>query len=262
LLNFHRRIEKATSAMDRLLEHDSTAKRFPRGMHNLAAKFHSYMEDKVVKEAAKLYEQAYEIFHRLRRTLRLSVGGPCPLSEGYQLDGRQAVQVQESLEQLLREYTEIAEQLGQTDEGKLYQTVVSHLNKYWQRLNAPAEQLRMKNKQVRTTNELETEWRWAKRNRRRTNGRSKLTRDFQALPCEYMLVNNLRNDRYVQLVLGSLSALPAKLAEAGQRAGPFSKWRKQNRTMAPGRLPKKLLRQQNYLDDLTDSFAIESNTLN
>jgi hypothetical protein len=262
LLYLHRRIAQAAAALDGVLKSDATAKRLPRVIHNMAAKLHGYLTDKVVQQAASLYEEAYEIFARLRQALRLSPNVPCPLGESYALDSQQCAEVQQSLEALRAELTETAQRLAQTDGGELYQIVLCHLDKYWQQLCPQHGQMAPKGKQVRTTGELESDWRWAKRNRRQAHGRNKLTRDFHALPSEYMLVNNLRNERYVQLVLGDISALPARLAEAGHRSGPFSKWRKQQQACSPGRLPKKLLRQDNCLDDLVGLLAIDENALN
>jgi hypothetical protein len=49
---------------------------------------------------------------------------------------------------------------------------------------------------------LESGWGGLKRGRRRTHGRAKLTRDFQSLPEEYLLIPNLENETYLQVVLG------------------------------------------------------------
>jgi len=105
---------------------------------------------------------------------------------------------------------------------------------------------------VRTTNGIEFHWSGGKRIRRQTHGRTKLTRDFNALPSEYMLIPNLNNPRYVEIVLGSLDQLAEKLAEAGKTAGPCSDWYKRQKPAHIGRLPARLLRNENFISDLTD----------
>ena len=86
--------------------------------------------------------------------------------------------------------------------------------------------------------------------RRQTHGRRKLTRDFQVLPAKFMLIPNLTNQRYVELVLGNLDNLASKLAEAGQTTGPYSHWYKKQRPVNIGRLSKHLLREENFIEDL------------
>ena len=90
--------------------------------------------------------------------------------------------------------------------------------------------------------------------RRRTHGRAKLTRDFQSLPEEYLLIPNLENETYLQVVLGgSLESLPAKLAEASREAGSFDAWRRRRRPRLLGELPRRLLREDDFVDHLLDA---------
>ena len=54
------------------------------------------------------------------------------------------------------------------------------------------------------------------------SGKTPLTRDFQTLPEEYLLVLNLEKETYLPRVLGgNLESLPARLAEATREAGSF-----------------------------------------
>jgi hypothetical protein len=69
-----------------------------------------------------------------------------------------------------------------------------------------------------------------------------------------MLIPNLNNPRYVEIVLGSLEQLPEKLAEAGKTSGPYSDWYKRQKPMHIGRLPARLLRKENFIDDLIDIY--------
>ena len=90
-----------------------------------------------------------------------------------------------------------------------------------------------------------------KRSRRRAHGRGKLTRDFQALPEEYVLITNLENPAYVDLVLdGSLENLPAKFAEVSGSAGSFSAWRRMHTARLIGQPPRRLLRQDGFIDEV------------
>ena len=69
-----------------------------------------------------------------------------------------------------------------------------------------------------------------------------------------MLILNLENETYLQLVLGgSLDSLPAKLAEASREAGSFDAWRSRPRLL--GELPRRLLREDDFVDHLLDAYV-------
>jgi hypothetical protein len=68
-----------------------------------------------------------------------------------------------------------------------------------------------------------------------------------------MLVGNLENPVYVELVLGELSALPRKLAEAGRTAGSWTRWRQDQQPLRAGCLPRRLVRAENFLDALVST---------
>src|SRR5439155_10155328 len=92
-------------------------------------------------------------------------------------------------------------------------------------------------------------WGVVKRKCRQRHGRRKLTVDFQSLPAEVMLVANLQQARYVEVVLGGdIKQLSRHLAEAGRTAGAWTKWRQQQEVLNTARLPKRLLRQENLID--------------
>ena len=55
-------------------------------------------------------------------------------------------------------------------------------------------------------------------------------------------------------VLGELSALPRKLAEAGRTAGPWTRWRQAQQPLRAGRLPRRLVRAENFLDTLVVTY--------
>ena len=50
--------------------------------------------------------------------------------------------------------------------------------------------------------------------------------------------------------LEAVGKLPEKLAEASRSAGTYSHWRQQQQPLQMGRLPRRLLAQENFLEDL------------
>jgi hypothetical protein len=67
-----------------------------------------------------------------------------------------------------------------------------------------------------------------------------------------MLVQNLKNPAYIDLVLGDIEKLPAKLSEVGKLAGPFSRWIKKQNVKNEGKLSLKILRKENFIEALVE----------
>jgi hypothetical protein len=239
LLYFHRRVVRASAALERLLREPAVGQRAPQVLKNLSQMLQGYLSDTRVIAAADEFEQAWELFTRLRSVLRLSAQGESPLHDPYLLEVEDGAAVQESLQALLAECREKAED----SPANRYQTVLDHLDRYGARLFS-------ENSQQRTTNPLEDHWCKTKRRERKRHGRKNLNQDFQYLPAEIMLVPNLENPHYVEPILGDLSQLPAKLAEAAQSAPPWTHWRDRHKPTSTGRLPRRLLRQENLIDKL------------
>jgi len=253
LLYLHRRLLRAGEAVDRLLGQISAAV-VPSVLRNFQALLRTYRQDAEIRAAADLYERCCSVFTRLRESLRLSATDMDCMRQPQELTPDQQRPLRQALEQLRRALQQQTAAPNDPDQP-LARIVLTHLDKYWGHLlpdqtPAPGEGW------PRTTNQLESTWGGLKRRRRRTHGRGKLTRDFQSLPEEYLLITNLENPTYLQLVLGgSLESLPAKLAEASRDAGSLDAWRRRRRPRLLGELPRRLLRADGFLDDLLDVFG-------
>ena len=255
LLYFHRRVVTVHDAAQRILSREAARKQLPKAFFTFSSKLEKYLTDPVIIEASELYEKAFDIFERIRRALRLHAKGPSPMHELYKLSSDEHSDVSKSLNELRNQFDESIRSCSDSNELKLYDIAEVHLKKYGPYL-IPAKINRAGQKNnVRTTNGIEFHWSQGKRTRRQTHGRTKLTRDFNALPPEYMLIPNLNNPLYVEIVLGSLEQLPEKLAEAGKTSGPYSNWHKRQKPMHIGRLPARLLRKENFIDDLIGIYS-------
>jgi len=258
LLYFHRRIEQIQEALERLLGFETVRQQAPKTLFNFADRLDRYLADPVIDQASTLYEKAFAIFQRLRAALRFTPIGPDPMAEGYELEPYEQQLIEQSLRQLREQFGEEMRTSTNAEERDLYDIANTHLDRYGPFLLPVGLHQPEHDCTVRTTSNLERHWWDAKRVRRQTNGRKKLTRDFNALPAEFMLVPNLRIPTYVELVLGSLDQLPAKLAEAGKTAGPFSHWRRKNKPLNIGRLPRRLLRTEDFVEKLIDVCVEQS----
>lgn len=249
LLYFHRRIVRASAALAPLMADTLLSCRMPLVLRNFTKLLGQYLTDATVIAAAQQYEQAFGVFSRLRDALRLTVRSDNPQRGRYELTPDDVDHIRQSLQRLREEF----HQQQQTDNQDLRgycRTVVEHLDRYWDLLlPSPGTDSR-----ERTTNRLESRWGSGKRCCRKRHGRQKLTRDFQSLPADFLLVENLANPVYVQIVLGEHS-LASKLAETACTAGPWTHGRSRNRPITIGHLPRRLMRSKNLLDRLVGIYV-------
>jgi hypothetical protein len=253
-LYFHRRVVQVYEGSQRLLSTEAAKKNLPKAFFTFSSKLEDYLTDPVIIEATELYEKAFDIFEQIRSGLRLDAKGSSPMHESYELQSDEQNDVSDSLDKLRKQFEESKRDCSNPKELKLYNIVQVHLEKYEPYLFPVKTNGTEEYQIVRTTNRLESHWSEGKRTRRQTHGRSKLTRDFHALPSEYMLIPNLNNPCYIEIVLGSLDQLPEKMAEAGKTSGPYMEWYKRQKPMHIGRLPTRLLRRENFIDDLINIF--------
>jgi hypothetical protein len=252
LLYLHRRLVRAGQAVDQLLSQTPVACRMPQVLRNFQTLLQAYRRDPEIAAAADLYERCCSLFTRLREALRLSAEHMDQLRQPQELPPEEQRPMQQALEQLRQELQQQTAD-GNDPDRPLAEIVLVHLDKYWGHI-LPDQPPATGERWQRTTNQLEGNWGGLKRGRRRTHGRSKLTRDFQSLPEEYLLIPNLENETYLQVVLGgTLESLPAKLAEASRHAGSFDAWRHQRRPRLLGELPRRLLRADDFVDHLLDA---------
>jgi hypothetical protein len=248
LLYLHRRLVVAGQAVDRMLAHGNVSRQAPRVLFNLQKQLTRYRRDPQIVEAAGHYERAWAMFGRLRDALRLSAEHIDHLR--CELPVQEQQEIKTALEQLRHELQRQVQDETDTDRS-LAQIVLTHLDKYWTHLIPERTTKTPQQNSQRTTNKLERNWGTLKRVRRQAHGRGKLTRDFHALPEEFLLVSNLENPLYLDLVLGgSLETLPSKIADAACEAPSFDAWRQTRQPDLPGQLPRRLLRQHNFVDHL------------
>jgi hypothetical protein len=250
-LFLHRRLIRAGQAVDRLLATAAVGRQAPQALRNLQELLQQYRSDSQIVAAAEDYERRGAMFTRLRDALRLSADTMNQLRQPHELTTSEQPELQTALTRLRSELCEQSQDLHDADQP-LALLVLQHLDKYWSHL-VPDRPLGEGERWDRTTNELEKQWGALKRGRRQSHGRGKLTRDFQALPEEYLLVANLENPTYLEVVLGgSLEALPSKLAAASRDAGSFDAWRRRRRPRVIGQLPRRRLRDADFLVHLVD----------
>lgn len=251
-LYFHRRLIRGHDALGRLLSRPAVKAHAPKTLFNLFDQLQRYRMDPQIMAAAAHCETAFREFDRLRTILQLCADGTSPMHHGYDLPANQRQQVREALDVLCDEHRQRIKYCSDEVERSICETILSHVEKYLPQLLPPIEQ---EHDNVRTTNQLEGHWGEAKRACRQTQGRRKLTRTFDALPAELMLIPNLRNSQYVDIVLGgSLDHLAAKFAEANSSDSSYASWRLTNTSLNLGRVPSRILRQPDFIEHVTEVY--------
>jgi hypothetical protein len=260
-LYLHRRLCRASAAVDRLLSLPEVRRQAPPVLCNFQKLLTEYRKDAEIVAAASAYEHAYAMFDRLRVALRLSPDEMRSLRQPYDLPEFE----REPLRTALHDFrSDLRRQIERPDgkaspsieDSRLARTVLTHLDKYWEYL---VPQSGSGASWTRTTNRLESTWGQCKRGRRQSHGRGKLTRDFQSLPAEYLLVSNLENAQYVDLILGgSLESLPSKFVAASIGGETFADWRNNHSAGLLGRPCRAELRSPVLLDKLIQISAARS----
>jgi hypothetical protein len=260
-LYLHRRLCRASAAVDRLLSLPEVRRQAPSVLCNFQKLLTEYRTDAEIVTAASSYEQAYAMFDRLRAALRLSSDEMCSLRQPHDLPEAEREPLRTALHNLRADLRRELEQADgksspPAEHSRLARTVLTHLDKYWEYL---VPESGIGPSWTRTTNRLESNWGKCKRGRRQSHGRGKLTRDFQSLPAEYLLVSNLENAQYVDLILGgSLESLSSKFAAASNGGETFANWRNNHRAGLLGRPCRADLRSPVLLDKLIQISATHS----
>jgi hypothetical protein len=251
-LYFHRRLIRGHDALVRLLSHPTVADQAPKTLWNLRDQLEHYRQDSQIIAAASHYEMAFQEFDRLRTALWLGSEGVSPMHYRYELTADQQQQIRSVLDVLCDDYRRRIESSSDEIERDVCTTILTHVQKYLPQLLPPTGS---GSDGVRTTNQLEGHWSQSKRACRQTQGRRKLTRTFDALPAELMLIPNLQNSEYINVVFdGNLDNLATKFAEADSNGSSYAAWRQTNTSLNLARIPKRILRQERFVDRLIEIY--------
>ena len=150
-LYFHRRVVRAAASLEQLLGDPAVCQRAPQVLTNLSRMLRDYLADRRVVEAAGEFEEAWQLFTRLRTAMRLSAQGESPLHDPYLLDAETGSMVKQSLEVLREECRQKAGDPTEPRAAKHSGIVVTHLDRYWAALFGA-------DSPHRTTGALESHW--------------------------------------------------------------------------------------------------------
>ena len=207
-------------------------------------------EDNRLNELAQKLEAEIEVFDKLRCAMRIA------LPEGKNgLNDNGDVPDMKSIEEKMTAFKKWL--LSNKHRGKTYRTMVAQIDKYWKKLFAdpipvvgPDGVVRNIHPQ-RTNNILERFFRDLKRQNRKKTGAASLNKVLKSILAETPLVQNLKRDEYMKIILNGCSNLAERFSQidAGQVQQEMAKTAENNDKILPG--IKKIIRDE----DLTIKFA-------
>lgn len=260
-LAFYRRGRQLGELLSDLLAADNFPQREFSTLQTTARHLAALREDPQVVAAAQRLEKAGALFEELRRILRLSSQpherwlrgrGPC--------EGREVV---ETMPQRLKQWCDRLRQRHgrERDEDKRadQKTVLGYLDKYQKQLVGHVIQLPGREKPfvaARTNNLAEHRFGSIKQGARRKVGAKKLTRYLQAMRAEELLVANLADPEYVELVCpGGLANLPAAIAKHWHLAQAIRAERQEPTTDHPMPTTKNQIRKPGLLEGIKQTIS-------
>lgn len=230
MLALYDRTQDAARAVDAFLRTPPEDNEVRKACEQLRAILRPAASEVPFEQGATRLRARRALFQQLREALRLDAkpAGPTSRSRrrGEPGDAEQIDQIRravETLEASLRQARPARGPAQYTREG--IDIVLTHLRRHGPALWGHELALKGGDTRLvaRTNNALETFFRDMKHGERRRSGRKVLTQDFEHMPPAAALAPNLSHDDYVEILCGSLDAMPdafAQLDTLGQ--GPAS----------------------------------------
>lgn len=252
-LAFYRRGKKLASLIGKLVDPQGCPQRELSTFRTIARHLTSLHEDQAVVAAAARLEKAAVLFEKFRKVLRLTshpserlLRGRVP-SEERKVTELMPKRLETWRNGLQKRHDREVDVEKRADQA----TVLKYLRKYEQQLVGHVLQLEGDRGLLvacRTNNPAEHRFGATKQKLRRKVGAKKLARQLQAMRPEALLIWNLSDAEYVNLVLdGSLANLPAAVAKHWKSASAIRKERLTPTTDHPMPTTKQQLRNPQLL---------------
>jgi hypothetical protein len=226
------------------------------------------VEDRELVAAAERLEEAASLFNELRDVLRLSSDGRRPLLHQCSVaDG--PILAQQREQRLLKWIDQLHHRKaseGNADRAADMATILDYLQKYYSKLVGHVIVLNDRSEPFvvqRTNNLSERRFGSTKQGLRRKLGTKSLARCVQAMRPEELLVDNLNDPDYLQIVCGgSLENLANSFAENWQAGQRIRTQRRAKTSNHPIPTRKKCLREDGFLSRIKGAvtFLIQQAT--
>lgn len=211
-LDFYRRLQKVHQLLGQIMDiHLSNSAKANQPFFQVYRAFTKTVEDMRLNELAKSLETKAEVFDKLRIAMRIALPEG---KEGINDNGDFT-----EIKSIAEKVTAFRKWLVSDERRKTtYTSMVAQLDKYWEKLFAdPIEIVTSEGSQYiqpqRTNNILERFFRGEKRRGRKKSGTASLSKMLKTILADTPLVQNLKNNEYMEIILNGCSSLTERFAQ-------------------------------------------------
>jgi len=206
--------------------------------------------DKDLKQTASFLEENETIFNELREALRITLKNN---TQGLNDEGEncEIKTISDKVAKFVDKYN--------SSENKYHQKMIAQIEKYYEKLFADPIRVMIDGKEVliqpqRTNNVMEQFFRYLKRLLRKKGGNISVKRSLTAMLPGTVLIKNLDNEEYLELLLDGTSGLEERFAQVDSRLflGEFSEMKSHNKKIPVD--AKKLIKIEKLPDKIEKLF--------
>ena len=210
-LDFYGRLQEVHQLLGQIMDvnlSDSNANRSFSQLYKVVTKV---VEDKRLNDLSKNLESKAEVFDKLRRAMRIAL----PEGKNGMNDNGDSTDMK-SIEEKVTAFRNWL--LGNKHREKTYANMVAQIDKYWEKLFADPISVVTQDgvctvQPQRTNNILERFFRDVKRRGRKKTGVGSLNKMLKAVLADTPLVQNLKNDKYMEIILNGCSSLAERFSQ-------------------------------------------------
>ena len=211
-LDFYERLQQVHGLLKKIMkmslsDFDSASRPFDQ-LYKVVGKV---VEDKRLNDLAKNLKSKAGVFDKLRCAMRIAL----PEGKNGINDNGDEIEMK-SIEEKVTAFTDWL--LENKHRKKTYANMVAQIDKYWEKLFAdPIPVVTPDGVTIiqpqRTNNILERFFRDAKRRGRKKTGMGSLNKMLKAILADTPLVQNLKNDQYMEIILNGCSSLAERFSQ-------------------------------------------------
>ena len=208
------------------------------------------INDKDMKQAASFLEDNEKVFNELREALRITLAdgkkGLNDNGENYDMKS-----ISDRVAEFIEKYA--------SSKHKAHKKMIKQIRKYYAKLFADPIPVMVSGSEIhiqpqRTNNIMERLFRHLKRYLRKKSGNLSVKRSIAAMMPGTLLVRNLENEEYLELMLDGADDLEQRFAQIDSHLflNEFSKMRSHNKKISAD--VRKLIKEDNSLDKIEKMF--------
>lgn len=211
---FYQRLKVVHSALKKIMNiHISSSWKDNKPFFRIKRFLEEIIEDRTLKRVANQMEEKTQVFDKLRKAMRIAeLSG----SKGLNDDGE--VEDIKTIEERVRGFRAWMVDEAGLSMKKEYAKMIEQIDRYWEKLFADPITVRTSNgllsiQPQRTNNLLERFFRDFRRGFRRRTGMKSINKILKAILADTPLVKNLKNEKYLKIILRGKRTLEERFAE-------------------------------------------------